>query len=421
MKLMEETKIGIDYNNDSHKEYCSKRTFILNFLKSLIDLHHFRESVYFLAVLYLDIILLSNPNYNYEMAAYSCFLLASKKIKFNFQNFLGKFYEYDPKLPSMRQLTESLMGKFSEKDIKKSEMICLKLLGYKLDRNSPYDFLEYFLKNGILFENEYLDHFDEFELKEIYDFPYKILNFFLFDSRYLDFTPLQITCAIITFTREKFKLRESWSRKFSEIYNIKLEDFMNCYFVVKTIYAAEKEPAVLFRPMERKNSDLYISLTRGPYTSNKIIPGPSLAIYYNNDLQPHQLDEVRTPNMIKRRSVNDYYFPANYSRASGDELNSTLDESYCMPGARSKSISNSSVHQTKYRNSAKNINSIYQISRNLNSNFNLYGGNYHSTGEMPMSISPFNVGYSSNNCYNNISFPVISDNSTNVYNNYFFQ
>lgn len=85
IKLKEETKVGIDYNNDSHKEYCSKRNLILNFLKSLIELHNFRESVYFLAVFYLDIIILSNPNFNYEMAAYSCFLLASKifiKLKF---------------------------------------------------------------------------------------------------------------------------------------------------------------------------------------------------------------------------------------------------------------------------------------------------------------------------------------------------
>ena len=81
IKLKEETKVGIDYNNDSHKEYCSKRTLILNFLKSLIELHNFRESVYFLAVFYLDIILLANPNFNYEMAAYSCFLLASKNLK----------------------------------------------------------------------------------------------------------------------------------------------------------------------------------------------------------------------------------------------------------------------------------------------------------------------------------------------------
>jgi hypothetical protein len=321
----------------------------------------------------------------------------------------------------MRQLTDSLIGKFSEMDIKKSEVICLKLLGYKLDRSSPYDFLEYFLKHGILFENEYIENLDEFILKEVYDFPYKILNFFLLDCRYLDFSPLQIACAIITFTREKFRLRESWSRKFSEIYNIKLEDFMNCYFVVKTIYAAEKEQAVSFNSMNRNNSDLYISLTRDPFSSNKIIPGPSLASYYNIDIQPIQQDEVHTPTIIKRRSVNEYYFPANFSRASGDEMNSTLDESYCLPDTRSKSISNSSVHKTKYRNSEPKISTIYQISRNLNSNFNLYGANYHSTGEMPISISPYNLGYSYNNVFNNIRFPVITDNSNNVYNKYFFQ
>lgn len=338
----------------------------------------------------------------------------------------GKFYEYDPKLPSMKQLTDC---KFSENDTKKSEMICLKLLGYKLDRNSAYDFLEYFLKQGIVFEDELHvleeENHEKFTLKEIYDFPYKILNFFLFDSRYLDFSPLQIACAIITFTRKKFNLKESWNNKFSEIYNIKLEDFMNCYFVVKTIYIAEKEQKQhkenqiyhSHRSIEKKNSensDLYINLRRD--SLNKLISIPSIASYYNYN--------YNTPTMAKRRSVNEYYFLTNFS---GDEMNSTLDESYCLHDSRSKSISNSSVHKTKYRNSVSNINTVYQISRNLTSNFNLYGANYNSTGQMATSVSPynwnnynnsFNPNYSFNNCFNRYS--VITDNSNNV-NNYFFQ
>lgn len=335
----------------------------------------------------------------------------------------------------MKQLTEC---KFSEKDTKKSEMICLKLLGYKLDRNSAYDFLEYFLKQGIVFEDELQvleeENHEKFTIKEIYDFPYKILNFFLFDSRYLDFSPLQIACAIITFTRKKFNLRESWNNKFSEIYDIKLEDFMNCYFVVKTIYIAEKEQkqqnyqkenSICCRSMEKKNSensDLYINLRRDPYSSNKVVSGPSVASYCN----------YNTPTMAKRRSVNEYYFLTNFS---GDEMNSTLDESYCLPDTRSKSISNSSVHKTKYRNSVShlsnlsnlsNINSVYQISRNLTSNFNLYGANYNSTGQMPITVSPYNWNnYNNsfnnyNNCFNSNRFSVITDNSNNV-NNYFFE
>jgi hypothetical protein len=78
-KILEDAKVAIDYNNDSQKEYCDKRSLVLSFLKTLIEGHHFRESVYHLAVLYIDVILLTNPNFNYEMAAYSCFLLASKK------------------------------------------------------------------------------------------------------------------------------------------------------------------------------------------------------------------------------------------------------------------------------------------------------------------------------------------------------
>ena len=73
----------------------------------------------------------------------------------------------------MRQMSFSLSGKYSDRDIKKSEMICLKLLEYKLDRMTAYDFLTFFLKNGILFDYEF---YQDFDLEEFYDFHFKILN-----------------------------------------------------------------------------------------------------------------------------------------------------------------------------------------------------------------------------------------------------
>ena len=75
--LIEDTKINIDYESEYNKDYMAKRPLVLEFLKNLMEGHNFREAVYFLAVHYLDFILVSNPNINLKLATYACFLLAS--------------------------------------------------------------------------------------------------------------------------------------------------------------------------------------------------------------------------------------------------------------------------------------------------------------------------------------------------------
>jgi hypothetical protein len=109
--------------------------------------------------------------------------------------------------------------------------MCLRLLNYNLDRYTCYDFLELFLKNGIVFEGE----ISMKKLEKLYSYNLKIINNFIIDQRYFDFNSLQIACAIVRLSREAYKI-EGWPRLYEKIYKIRSEDFMNCYFVIKTIY-----------------------------------------------------------------------------------------------------------------------------------------------------------------------------------------
>jgi len=107
----------------------------------------------------------------------------------------------------------------------------LRLLNYNLDRSTCYDYLDLFLKNGIVFEGEISTK----KLEKLYHYNLKILNNFIFDQRYFDFNPLQIACAIVRLSREVYKI-EGWPEVYEKIYRIRSEDFMNCYFVIKTLY-----------------------------------------------------------------------------------------------------------------------------------------------------------------------------------------
>jgi hypothetical protein len=61
---------------------------------------------------------------------------------------------------------------------------------------------------------------------------FRIFNFFIEDDRFLDFTALEISCAIVALTRDIMNL-ESWPNSFVKLFDVKMDKFMNCYIVLR--------------------------------------------------------------------------------------------------------------------------------------------------------------------------------------------
>jgi hypothetical protein len=114
-------------------------------------------------------------------------------------------------------------------ELKKAEIDCLSLLDYKLSHYSSLFCLEYFLNQGILWSNE--DFIGD--LDKLYSLCYRILDFFLEDVRYIDFNPIQISCAVVSLARDYYNLKDSWPSLFVKLFNIKFDEFMNCFIVIK--------------------------------------------------------------------------------------------------------------------------------------------------------------------------------------------
>jgi len=205
--------ILVDYNNEGHRDYLSKRKYLIEAVEHLVEYHKFRKAITHLAVSYMDSIILTNPSINNDLIAYVCFIIASK------------FHEYDPKI-------QIKSYSFNKEDVKKCEIFCLKALSYKLDRFTAYDALEKILQIGIISEKTK-------NINYIYRFAIQTLNKFLYDERYVDFSSIQICLGVVAFTREHFNLIR-WTSELATIYNLRLDDFMNCYFVIKTLYTSEE-------------------------------------------------------------------------------------------------------------------------------------------------------------------------------------
>ena len=68
----------MDYNNDSHLEYLQKRKKCLYSLQFLIDQFSSGKEVYYYAALYMDLIIINNPNLSFDLIIVSSFMLACK-------------------------------------------------------------------------------------------------------------------------------------------------------------------------------------------------------------------------------------------------------------------------------------------------------------------------------------------------------
>lgn len=330
-------------------------------------------------------------------------------------------------------------------DLKNYELICLRYLDYNLDQYTAYNFLELFLKNGIVFEGE----ISMKQLEKLYSYNLKIINNFIKDQRYFDFNPLQIACAIVRLSREVHHL-EGWPNIYERIYKIRGEDFMNCYFVIKTIYHAKfsnfktKTSKIHNNQNQSSNSSFVITKNKkttktfnSPYFTNNtrnissqnfnednsitqgnsqlrsnrtnyngLPPIPTYTPNYFNPTQYKNNNEYKTNDYYANNKLN--HLKNFYSQKTGkveknsyinssdnNDLNSTVDE----------------IVESKNLKIQSNFRSARIKTRQIFENFDV-----NHLNNLNKNISPFNIDglVSYNNILSNQNFP----DSINVYNNY---
>lgn len=106
-------------------------------------------------------------------------------------------------------------------------MRCLFLLEYNLNKDTSYDILNFFLTNGLIYSQ------DIFKIRNFYNLSKKILIFFNEDIRSLDFYPSQIALASILRASELINLYNEVKFSLIKVYEIKMSNFANAFFVIK--------------------------------------------------------------------------------------------------------------------------------------------------------------------------------------------
>jgi hypothetical protein len=220
-------------------KYISKRKSCLNTLQFLKDSFESSKEIFFLSCLYLDILIINNPQLNYDLAIVCSYLLACK-IQGN-EGIQKNFAE----VPKISQISNIMKNAYNESQILAYEKVCLNLLNYDLNLHSAFIILKYFLFNGILTKEEirkkktslgYNNHSMSSHLIYMEEKCLDFLLEFICDERYLDFANDQylIACSILAFTRMKFNFTP-FPKEFEIIYNLKFSSLNLCFFVTSSI------------------------------------------------------------------------------------------------------------------------------------------------------------------------------------------
>jgi hypothetical protein len=304
----------------------------------------------------------------------------------------------------MEQIAYSIEGDFSANDIKKSEIVCLKLLNYNLKRTTSYDFLEAMLNHGIVFENE-VSLVSAQNLKEMNDLAYSILNEFVYDTRYLDFTPLQLAASVVSYVRKKFFFK-CWTRLLEEAYSISQEYFMTCSFVLTTIISDFSYDVYSPNSLVLSKCNRAVS----PRSNNSSLNLFKVPFSYPGNLEE---EEVRTPNNIlaagKPFHLYTRYLLTNYTN---EDMNSTMEEegnftfySKTRTAFSTRKMSERPMTNNNIFSNVKNLNQSY-VNKMSNSGFKSLvspfsmEGKYYQNDLQDFFKKKINNNFNNNNLYN---------------------
>ena len=132
---------------DIDKNYIVQRKFLISLIRKISRKIGFKSQTFFMAVNYLDIIFSKKSDifYNYSLLAVGCLIIS---YKFCENVPLRPIFKYFVNLYNNEVKDDNY--KITKEDLFKYEIIICKILDYKLNYYTIYDFNFFFFGNGII-------------------------------------------------------------------------------------------------------------------------------------------------------------------------------------------------------------------------------------------------------------------------------
>ena len=217
------------FNSNNNNEGNINRKQILLRIKKIILDKKINYDIYIKTIYLYDLLLLKKEN-------------ASIKIKNKFKKFFQaqnilialtafvlilKFNYSENKMIRMKKLLQNLDNlDITLQDLYEMEISALKLIDYDLSFHTPYSFMELFLINGIIFNEDYLQLDASFK---IYDLAKETIeNIMEMSNDYFKYNYFYLCCCIISYVRDTIHINK-WPKVFEINFGIKFDDFSDVY------------------------------------------------------------------------------------------------------------------------------------------------------------------------------------------------
>ena len=217
------------FNSNNNNEGNINRKQILLRIKKIILDKKINYDIYIKTIYLYDLLLLKKEN-------------ASMKIKNKFKKFFQaqnilialtafvlilKFNYSENKMIRMKKLLQNLDDlDITLQDLYEMEISALKLIDYDLSFHTPYSFMELFLINGIIFNEDYLQLDASFK---IYDLAKETIeNIMEMSNDYFKYNYFYLCCCIISYVRDTIHINK-WPKVFEINFGIKFDDFSDVY------------------------------------------------------------------------------------------------------------------------------------------------------------------------------------------------
>jgi len=208
--------------------YLSKRKLLLLYLQNITKILNYSDLSFYHCLLITDLYL--SHNISEEMSDEELLY-----ILIGFFLVASKFKEtdiFEPELYIFCNIDFDII--LSVDKILYYEAKCLKLIKYDFFIYSTYDWLNTFMGNGYIFEEE-ID--DKEIINEIHSYSFKLLITITPKNIFIKYSPIDNAISIIRISREdkinKNKINNELFNKLLLIYNIKINE--NCYNEIKSI------------------------------------------------------------------------------------------------------------------------------------------------------------------------------------------
>ena len=210
-------------NNNSNRD----RKYILRKIKKFIILNRFDYNIYEKAIYFYDLLFFQKDKiYNIYSYFNSLSNLSIAIISFIL---ILKFNNKESKMISLKKILnffEEEDEKLTVNEVFHMEVVTLKLIDYNLTFQTPFSFMELFLINGIIFNDDDINSELSFN---IYEFVNETLESIMeCSNHYFKYNYFYLCCSIIMFIREKFKIN-SWPKTLEITFGINYEQFYETY------------------------------------------------------------------------------------------------------------------------------------------------------------------------------------------------